>query len=72
MTGVALHIVYVDLSSLTPKAAVSRMVGIVSHLHLSKGDHQMIQRDQSSFDGVLEKGIEGFSTPGYFKICAKT
>jgi len=31
----------------------------------------MIQRDQSSFDGVLEKGIEGFSTPGYFNICVK-
>ena len=36
MTGVALHIACVDLSSLTPRAAVSRMVGIVSHLHLSK------------------------------------
>jgi len=33
MDGVAFHIADVELSSLTPKAAISRLASVVSRLH---------------------------------------
>jgi hypothetical protein len=58
------------MSSLTPKAAC-KMFGGYCFSPVPTGTHQMIARDQNSFDGTLSKRIEGFSTSGYFSFKAK-
>jgi len=64
------------LSSQTPKAVCNSLGGccyppLVLPL-LGQANHQMIKSDHNSFGGALNKGIEGFSTPGQAVYLCKT